>query len=381
MLMDMQASTEGPSQLEDGAPRRELYPSDSEWIRSAADFADDSIIVAPAGDACKRGPTYPAQITAKDDRLLSVDAVGCEGKRLCGTHTRPGRAPDLLAPGINITGASPAPAQVATLSLAGRGSLQLLVASPGSAAGKNAFPVTLATCARNGTCPKPAGSVRQLCVLQLAYGDIRSSMCTALGENTGCRAGLVVAALEGERDFNGWQAEVAQNVDGCWSSYGSSSAGVKTPVLMATAAQGANLKAAAAAVGSARGSLAVSPALHRTRSGTPQAAAWVAGAAARLMTRFVMCNASSVTKALISTARQLVNGRLTEQTGRGGLLQVQDAEDYLAKQPCAQQQLLSVPADSPIEDDQQQPSRRSAAAPPLSFTGIAPLSTSRQRLG
>ncbi|KIZ05253.1 hypothetical protein MNEG_2702 [Monoraphidium neglectum] len=210
MLMDMQASTEGPSQLEDGAPRRELYPS---------------------------------------------------------------RAPDLLAPGINITGASPAPAQVATLSLAGRGSLQLLVASPGSAAGKNAFPVTLATCARNGTCPKPAGSVRQLCVLQLAYGDIRSSMCTALGENTGCRAGLVVAALEGERDFNGWQAEVAQNVDGCWSSYGSSSAGVKTPVLMATAAQGANLKAAAAAVGSARGSLAVSPALHRTRSGTPQAAA------------------------------------------------------------------------------------------------------------
>ncbi|KAI8469033.1 MAG: hypothetical protein J3K34DRAFT_522504 [Monoraphidium minutum] len=343
MLLDVQAK--GPGAAEAGGSRA-LYPSEQEWIDSAARYRDDMLWVAPAGDG--GAPAYPAALTAPGGRLLSVAAVGCLGKRY-GSPRAGGRPPDLLAPGVNITGASPAAGPTATLTLKPGGggpkeALTLRVAAAGNAAGRAEAEVALAECTEDGTCGRGRGGGRpQLCVLAAGFSSLSRAVCAALAEDA-CRAGLLAVPKVGEADIAAWEEEVAIKAEECAPAYfGSNPSGGRPPVLLAPREAAGRLSAAfEPAAKGLRAALSVNPAQAAVRSGSPQAAAWVAGAAARLMGRYTMCNATDVAQALVTTAALLgPDGGRTGETGRGGLLQVADAEDWLAARPCARAKLLS----------------------------------------
>jgi hypothetical protein len=338
MLMDVQARAPGAAQQGTGAEAGiELYPSEQGWISGAAAFGDDILWVAPAGDA--GGPVYPADLAAPSDRLLSVGAVGCAGRRwrtpraaLSGGGG--GRA-DILAPGVDITAAAPANGPVAALALAGGDAVALRVAAAGSAAGQLEAGVVLGECSSAGACAASGDARLQLCALEAGGSEAPRSVCNAL-DSTSCPGGLVILAPRAERDLPSWEEEVRSVVGNCGPAAPLSS---RPPVLLAVGADASRL--ADALRGGAAGSppaglLSVNPSKQATRTGTPQAAAFVAGAAARLMERFPLCNASDTAAALLSTAALLKpDGTRTGARGRGGLLQVKDAEDWLAARPCA----------------------------------------------
>ncbi|KIY93631.1 hypothetical protein MNEG_14332, partial [Monoraphidium neglectum] len=211
--------------------------------------------------------------------------------------------------------------------------------------------VVLAACSPAGGCPEGGGAAavaRRLCVLQVPFGDAHRASCRAVQNGArDCGGGLAVAAAAGPGEPAGmakWAAEIARAVADCGAppffsdgGFGGGGGGAPAPVLVAPDLDvAARLVAAAAASQAATLSAVPTPAV--SRSGSPQAAAWVAGAAARLMGRFESCGAADVARALIDTAVLLdSSGKPTQKRGRGGLLQVKDAEAALGLKGCAKQ--------------------------------------------
>lgn len=352
MLMDIQAKTQGQAVSKGATSANTLYPSEKDWINSAASYGDDILWVAPAGDS--GNPVYPAALQAPNRRLLSVGAIDCNGRRWPAGAAVSGQRIDLLAPGVNITGAAPSSGPGATLVITspvnaasgGRQSLDLGVVSGGDAKGRPEAPVVVVQCRLEGTCPSGSiskgGGAPQLCVLQWSSRD-RNAVCTALTDSS-CSAGVVLAIAAGEKDPEGWEDTVGQYVDDCFTAAVDGPPQVRPAVLLARKSSGARLLALLGTGGKATGLLSVTPAQQAVRTGTSQAAAWVVGAAAHLMARFPICNATDVATAMLDTAALLsADGSRTGRQGPGGLLQVQAAEDWLGQRPCAKQKLPAAP--------------------------------------
>ena len=387
VLLDLQAAAPGGNVRD--AAGRELYPSEADWVASAAAFADDLLFIAPAGDG--PAPAYPAALggdkstaAAGGDRVLSVGAVDCSGRRWPPPGAEEAaaaaaRSVDLLAPGVDIVGATAVAGPQARLTLsappapgapssapARRGAAEAVeVAVAGDAAGRPETAVAVAACpAGASSCPRTGSAV---CVLPATKFGAGSEVCALLNGATGggCGNGIVLVPSSGAElptagelrraiaDCASWYVEPAQQV-----------LRRRPPVLLAPGASGprlwtalANARPSAAATMPAaatpqspspplpsRGWLAVNPAEQSKRTGTAQAAAWVAGGAARLMAHFPMCGASDVAAAMIETAALLgADGRPTGARGRGGLLQLHDADAALARRPCAAKKIPAPP--------------------------------------
>ena len=376
VLVDLQASSPGAATGQrDGRP--EMYPSEQAWINSAAQFADDMLWVAPVSDA-PRVPAYPAALTAPANRLLAVAAVGCDGRKPgIGTNGQPQQQQqqqqrvDLLAPGLDITAATPVSKTGATLTLSavggGRGDkLALAVVLPGAGAGRPEALLPLAMC-KGGTvgagsgCPTAAGQA--LCVLPAAASDTWRAVCDVLSRASGCGGGIIVALAAGSPGPLPDPADLKQALDDCapvmygansgsgaysgsssGGAGGGGSANARPPVLLANGNGDAGRLAAAFQAHSGGNSsalagwLSVYPAQQEQRSGSAQAAAWVAGGAARLLAQYPDCNTSDVAAVLLNTAALLApDGKPTGARGRGGLVQLADAESALAARSCGAQ--------------------------------------------
>jgi hypothetical protein len=360
VLLDVAARAPGRAVYSQTSPPVQLYPPEAEWLAAAAAYGDDTLWVAPAGDG-GAAASYPAALAVKGDRLLSVGAVGCDGRVWPGGAGRV----DLLAPGVDVVGAVPDGGASATLAIASAaplvgagpsagaalaGKLALAVAVPGSAVqGGAEVEVALHACRPGGACPRGG---RQLCVAPASPADATAVVCSVLGAG-GCTGGLLLvpAAPRGAGASAAplpSGAEVRAAVVACRemaARYEARSpnaapqqgAPPPPPVMLAGGANGSALLAALLARGgTARARLRVVAGQQKARTGTSQAAAWVAGGAARLMAAFPMCGASDVAGALLSTAALLdAAGAPTGRRGRGGLLQLADAEGWLARRPCA----------------------------------------------
>jgi len=346
MLVDVQAPEPANATFAD--PKIEVYPSELDWFKSAAAFNDDIIWVAPAGDS-PTAPAYPAALAPSvGNRLLSVGAVDCRGKRWpAGVNS----TVDLLAPGVDIAAVVPAPDGRATAVLvatAGRGgrkeSVTLDVVVAGDARGRPETDVALALCKADGSCP--SGGKSEVCVLSVSGDKAGRATCDIL-TGGGCKGGVVLVG-DGGSALPPADA-VVRETDGCGQAYAAAVAGgdgggrsSSVPVMLAADDAGARLLALMRQ-GKATGKLQLSPPDKQVRTGTPQAAAFVAGGAARLMARFALCSASEVASAMIDTAALLsANGKPTGGRGRGGLVQLAAAEKQLEGRPCSKLKLPTV---------------------------------------
>jgi hypothetical protein len=340
MLMDVQAKEAAGAVHDAENPRIQVYPSEADWISSATAYADDIVIVAPAGDA-PGAPAYPAALSsgAPGGRLLAVGAVDCNGRR--GPAGAAARA-DLLAPGVDVAGVGPGGSGPSgSLTPLGAGAaVALTVVQGGSASGRPETTVPLVACKAEGGCPAGA---KGLCVLPAARDAGGRLACDALTAGS-CSGGVVVVPA-GRGAAAPVPEALKMDIEGCLPralAADVSGARPRPPVLLtASEADGARLLAAAGAA-DARGKLAVNPASKAVSSGTSEAAAWVAGGAARLMARYPMCPASAVVDALVDTAALLgPDGAPTGKRGRSGLLQLADAEQRLAANACASKKMAA----------------------------------------
>jgi hypothetical protein len=353
LLLDMQAKAPGAPAYDPDNPKVLLYPSEADWIASATKFADDIVFVAPTGDAAGGAAAYPAALSpgagGGAGRLLAVGAVDCAGKRW---PAGPAARADLLAPGVDIAGAGPSGAgPAATLAPSSGGPpAQLAVAAGGAASGRAETTVPLVACKADGSCPSGGAAAKAACVLPAKRDNAGRLACEALTSGA-CGGGVVVVPAD---KSGGLSLElVRMDVDSCApraamaaaaAAAGGGGAGgapaSHPPVLVATSdAEGGRLLDAARAQGAA-GRLLVNRAPKAVTTGTSEAAAWVAGGAARLMARYPMCPASAVVDALIDTAALLgPDGAPTGKRGRGGLVQLADAEQQLGGKECAGKKL------------------------------------------
>jgi hypothetical protein len=339
MLFDLQATAAGPAVTSSVG---QLYPTEADFLKSSAAYADDALWVAPAGDAAGRA-AYPAALSASSSsRLLSVGAVDCAGRRWPAGSSAPA---DLLAPGADVAGVAANgdnPASTLTLD-GGGGELSLTTLSAGDARARPAADVRIVGCYQNGACPEGG---RPLCVLPVTGDAAGRAACDAFAAG---RCGGGVALIPAGSAALPPADALRLLVDGCAPSYGAGVAsGGRPPVVMADPAVGARLAALVGAGAKPAGKLLVSPPAEAVRSGTPEAAAFVAGGAARLMARYPVCGASDVAAALVDTAALLgPDGAPTGARGRGGLLQLRDADKALGQRPCAQLKLkAAVPGSS-----------------------------------